>query len=71
MKNLIKLTIVLVIGILFVACDDSNKEENNQTTDLIDYCQTTAQIGFIEYYKKPALGYLGRIASIEIFEFLC
>ncbi len=72
MKNLIKLTIVLVIGILFVACDDSNKEENNQTTDLIDYCnQTTAQIGFIEYYKESALGYLlGQINSIESFEYI-
>ncbi len=70
MKNLIKLTIVLIIGILFVACDDpTSREENNQTTDLIDYCQTTAQVGFIEYYKKPALGHLGRIPFMEIFEF--
>ena len=60
MKNLIKFTIVLIIGILFVACDDpTSREENNETTDLIDYCnQTTAQVGFIEYYKKPALGYI-------------
>ncbi len=73
MKNLIKFTIVLIIGILFVACDDpTSREENNETTDLIDYCnQTTAQIGFIGYYKESALGYLlGQINSIESFEYI-
>ncbi len=59
MKNLIKFTIVLIIGILFVACDDpTSREENNETTDLINHCNpTTGQVGFIGYYKKPALRY--------------
>ncbi len=71
MKNLIKLTIVLIIGILFVACDDpTSREENNETTDLIDYCnQTTAQIYFIGYYKKSFLNNGEMNSPKETFKF--
>ena len=71
MKNLIKFTIVLIIGILFVACDDpTSREENNETTDLIDYCnQTTAQIYFIGYYKKSFLNNGEMNSPKETFKF--